>query len=213
MHPGRSNVTTVSPNENWNRLGRFNVTIVSPNSFLSFFWEVIYKFHRRQTYWAIHQTRSNVTIVNPNASQTLRRYYSNAKCSSDASRTIAFWFYLTKCYIKYVYLAKRSLRSIFNYCREALRGTLKYFYLTKCYMKYFHLAKRYINLNFYINCREALRGTLRYGSGGQIASEKEPNRLPVFRDQKVLSEVRNGPLLQGEYFSQPFELRNSSLIQ
>ena len=96
---------------------------------------------------------------------------------------------------------KTKLEINFNYFREALRGTLNYLYLTKCYMKYFHLAKRFINLKCYINCREALRGTLRYGSGGQIASEKEPNRLPVLRDQKVLSEVRNGPLLQGEYFS------------
>ena len=70
-------------------------------------------------------------------------------------------------------------------------------------MKSFYLAKRYINLDFYINRREALRGTLRYGSGGQIASEKEPNRLPVLREQKVLSEVRIGPLLLREYFSYP----------
>ena len=36
-----------------------------------------------------HETfleRSNVTIVSPNASQTLRRYYSNAKRSSEALR-------------------------------------------------------------------------------------------------------------------------------
>ena len=36
--------------------------------------------------------RSDVTIVSPNASRTLRRYYSKSKRSSDASRTLKRYY-------------------------------------------------------------------------------------------------------------------------
>ena len=55
MNRERSNVTIVSPNEYWTHLGRSNATIVSPN-----------------------EPRMR------NAPRTLKRYYSNAKRTSDA---------------------------------------------------------------------------------------------------------------------------------
>ena len=72
MHHGRSNVTIVSPHEYWNRLG-----------ILTLLLQVQMNFGRET-----HLDCSNVAIVCPNASRTLKCYYSESKCTSDASRTL-----------------------------------------------------------------------------------------------------------------------------
>ena len=82
----------------------WNATIVTPNARLNFciFGSSLQNLSAVQNFVVIHGDRSNVTIVSPKSPRTLKRYYSNSKCTSDAPRT------LKRCYSKSKWILKSS---------------------------------------------------------------------------------------------------------
>ena len=100
--------------------------------------------------------RSNVTIVSPNASRTLKRYYSKSKCTSDAQTLL--W-----------------------YC-QALLGPSN---VTIVMPNAPRTLKRYYSKSSHVSCPRII-----------FWFESEANRDPVFRDHRMVAEVRNRSLFQ-----------------